>query len=306
MKKIFLTITALMLTLSLSLPAFASFPDVSESDASYTAISLLSALGIVDGDENGLFNPTEKVTRAEFAKLIVSLIGQENTANILTTTDFEDSKNHWAAGYIQVGVSLGYIDGYDDTHFGPEDTITYSQALKILVSVLGYDVYAKNSGGYPTGYITYANSLGITKNISGATTDTKITRELAAVLIYNSLNIPIVETSYDYSRVSYNTMDGKSGREYKTMLTEAHDTYIVLGRVTATSRLSKALSKNQVTYQVENSDNFDGKAYNKNTESVTMNIGGTGADSLLYYYTEAYVQKNTSNDEFTILSITVK
>lgn len=286
--------------------AFAEFPDVSETDGSYSAVSLLSALGIVEGDENGYFNPTEKVTRAEFTKMTVAMLGQTSAAESLTTTDFEDSKTHWAAGYIQMGVANGFINGYDDTHFGPDDTVTYAQAVKMLVSAAGYTIYAENSGGWPSGYIKYGGTLGITKSISGATNNTEITRELAAVLIYNTLTVPMVEVSYSSVNPVYSIMDGKSGRDYKTLLTERHNTYTVLGRVTETSRQSKALSKNQVIYQVEVSDNFDGNAYNKETEPVTMNIGSTNADDLLFYYTEAVVQKDTLNDEYTILSITEK
>ncbi|MGN1115319.1 MAG: S-layer homology domain-containing protein [Candidatus Ornithomonoglobus sp.] len=284
----------------------AEFPDVSESDGAYRAVSLLSALGIVEGDENGYFNPRNKVTRAEFTKMAVKMLNLEDAAQSITAVDFEDANDHWAAGYIQLGVSCGFINGYDDTHFGPDDTVTYAQAVKMLVAAAGYTVYAENSGGWPAGYMTYGSTLGITNKISGAKNDTEVTRELAAVLIYNTLSVPIVEISYSGSNPAYSIMDGKNGRDYKTMLTEKHDAYTVLGRITETSRQSKALSKNQVKYQVEVSDNFDGKAYSKESEPFTMNIGSTNAADLLFYYTEAVVQKDVLNDEYTILTITAK
>ncbi|MGN0182514.1 MAG: S-layer homology domain-containing protein [Candidatus Ornithomonoglobus sp.] len=304
-KKLVSAAAALAITVGAS-TAFAVFPDVSETDGCYTAVNLLSALGIVEGDENGYFNPSDKVTRAEFTKMVVNMIGQEDVANSLTTTDFEDSKEHWAAGYIQTGAANGFINGYDAAHFGPDDTVTYAQAVKMLVSVTGYTVYAENKGGWPAGYITYGSTLGITKNISGASNNTEITRELAAVLIYNALSVPLVEVSYSTVNPAYSIMDGKNGRDYKTLLTEKHDTYTVLGRITETSNQSKALSKNQVKYQVEVSDNFDGKAYSKAAESVTMNIGSTNAKDFFLYYTEAVVQKDALTDEYTILSITAK
>ena len=60
---------------------------------------------------------------------------------------------------IVVGVTGGIGNGM----FGPEDPVTYEQAVKMIVSALGYDLVANNKGGYPTGYLAVASSEGITK-----------------------------------------------------------------------------------------------------------------------------------------------
>ena len=301
MKKLISTLIAAAITAG-AIPAFASFGDVSEWDASYHAINELELLNIVDGDENGNFRPKEQLTRAEFVKLVVAALGEDNLAQSFNKTRFKDCEGHWAAGYIETGVADGFISGYDDEKFGPEDTVTFAQAIKMLVSAIGYETYAANSGGWPTGYMKYGSSLGITRGISGAANDAAVTRELAAVLVDNTIKIPLalIDTGGNLSK-----LDGTGGRDYETLLTYRHDTYIVKGRITETRGLNSSLKKDQVTYQVEVSDNFDGKAYNKTTEPFVMNIGNTKASDYLFYYTEALVRKD-DDDSYTILSIKEK
>ena len=307
MKKLISTLIAAVITAG-SIPAFATFGDVSEWDASYNAINELELLNIVDGDDDGNFRPKENLTRAEFVKLVVAALGEDNLAQSFNKTRFKDCEDHWAAGYIETGVVDGFISGYNDEEFGPGDTVTFAQAVKMLVSAIGYELYAENQGGWPTGYMTYGSSLGITKGISGAANDTAVTRELAAVLVDNTIKIPLVVIDAPTGRHHQTTLkklDGKEGRDYETLLTKCHDTYIVKGKITETRGLNSSLKKNQVTYQVEMSDNFDGKAYNRTAEPVVMNIGNTKASDYLFYYTEVLVHKD-DDDSYTILSIKEK
>ena len=174
MKKIISAALAAAVTIS-STSAFAAFSDVSEYTAAYTAINELEQLKIIDGDENGNFNPQQKLTRAEFAKLVVMALGEEDVARALTSTSFEDCAGHWAAGYIETGVADGFINGYSDTEFGPDDVLTYAQAVKMLVTAIGYSLYVDNQGGWPAGYLTQGARLGITARVS-ASNDTALTR----------------------------------------------------------------------------------------------------------------------------------
>ncbi len=295
-------IAAAMLTPS---AAFASFNDVNEYSAEYRMLAELEALGIVEGDGNGSFAPYDSVTRAEFTKLLITALGEEQTAASITATHFEDCRDHWAAGYIETGSAQGFIDGYDDKHFGPDDNVTYAQAVKLLVAAAGYSPYAENSGGWQTGYLRYGSSTGITKGVADVNNDTEINRLTAAQLLYNALDVPIVTTEYIGTKPQSVINDGRSGREYKTLLTERHDAYRVKGRVTGTSR-SSGLRKGYVDYQVEAADNFDGDAYGKNNaDTFQMYVGGSDMTNFLFIYTEALVKK-TDDGEYTLLSIKAK
>lgn len=289
----------------------ATFPDVDASASYAGAVSNLSALGIVQGDENGLFNPDNTVTRAEFAKMVVESLGKGDAAAAITSTDFADCVGHWGAGYIATGVSEGFINGYGDGNFGPNDTVTYAQAVKMLVAAIGYDMQATQVGGYPSGYLSYGSTLDITKGVSGVTNDTALTRAQCAVLVSNALQAPVcVVDGYTYGGLTGNVPQPNlvekngTGEEWQTLLTKFHDAYVVKGRVVNTSRTSSGLDAGEVQFQVESADNFDGE-YIVKSDPVTqdMLVGDTAAEDMFRVYAEAIVQYNDSTDEWTILSI---
>lgn len=311
LKKIFSAIAAAAIIMPTIV--YASFNDVNEYSSEYETIAELEVLGIIEGDENGNFNPYDTVTRAEFTKMVIMALNEEQVAKSITTTHFKDCEGHWAAGYIETGVSDGFINGYSKEEFGPDDNVTYAQAVKLLVSTTGYAAYAEAAGGWPIGYITYGGALGITKGISDVAADTEINRKTAAALIDNAIKIPITVIVWDTPYRSgmldgyhLEKQDGKEGRAYKTILTDRHNIYTVKGRVTDTSR-SSGLRKGYVNYQVESSDNFDGKAYSRaNTDTFQMKVGSSDMTSFLFIYSEALVYKDDMTDEYTILTIKAK
>ena len=245
--------------------------------------------------------------------MVIMALKEEQVAKSIKATHFKDCVEHWAAGYIEVGVSDGFINGYSDDEFGPDDNVTYAQALKLLVSTIGYAAYAEAAGGWPNGYISYGGTLGITKGISDVTSDTEINRKTAAILVDNAIKIPIMMTVWDspYGSGASNgyhleKQDGKEGRAYETLLTDRHKVYTVKGRITGTSR-SDGLRKGYVNYQVESSDNFDGTAYSKyNPETFRMKVGSSDMTDFLFIYSEALVHKDEMTDEYTILTIKAK
>ena len=291
----------------------ATFPDVDASASYAGAVSNLTALGIVQGDENGLFNPDNSVTRAEFAKMVVESLGKGDAAASITSTSFADCVGHWGAGYIATGVSEGFINGYGDGNFGPNDTVTYAQAVKMLVAAIGYDMQANYLGGYPSGYLSYGSTLDIIKGVSGVTNDTALTRAQCAVLVSNALQAPVcVIEGYTQGGLTgtvlqpnYVEKNGK-GEGWQTLLTKYHDAYVVRGRVTETSRTNSGLDAGEVMFRVESADNFDGEYITKsdeNTREEPMLVGDTAAEDMFRVYAEAIVQYDDNTDEWTILSI---
>ena len=300
-----------------SASAFAvTFPDV-DSSASYAAdVQTLSALGIVNGDDNGLFNPDKNVTRAEFAKMVVESLGEGSVAEATTTSKFTDAANstvHWAVGYIATGVSEGWINGYDDTTFGPDDSVTYAQAVKMLVSAIGYESYAQKQGGWPSGYLTFGNSLKITSGVAVSGQDAELTRAQCATLVANALEAPVVEYGdMEYGGILGNIpvqnlqqMNG-TGEGWQTLLTRKHDAYVVRGRVDATSRTNSGLDTDEVVFKVENAENFDGICYGSNHAAPTtvyVKVNDTDAANMLFEYAEAIIQKDENTDEYSFISI---
>lgn len=310
LKKVISSVAALTMVAS-SVAAFAvDFPDV-ESTASYAqAVQELSALDVISGYDDGTFGPDKLVTRAEITKMIVDALAERSSAEASTeSTKFADvSADHWAKGYINQGVANGFIAGMSDTEFDPDANVTYVQAQKMLVSAIGYEIYAQAQGGWPTGYKTYAASLDITKGISGITDSTELTRAQVAQMIDNAMDAPLCviaswKTEWNGSKTpNLEVRDGKEGRAYETLFTEKHDAYKVYGRVTETSKTG-SVDTDKVTFQVEKADNFDDEEVKADSPvSEDMYIGDSKADNYLRTYSQALIQKN-DDDEFTILSI---
>ena len=167
-----------------------AFSDIENADQQLKdAVSTMTTFGILNGYEDGTFRPEREITRAEFAKVIIATMLTEETVGG-DEARFEDvSDSHWAKDYIYLSRKLGIVNGVTETIFMPENNITYEQAVKMIVAALGYDAEAKQSGGYPAGYIAVATRLGITEGVSFKDAD-NATRANIVRMLNNALQIP--------------------------------------------------------------------------------------------------------------------
>lgn len=108
------------------------FGDVASERWSNDAISTLVNAGILKGYPEGDFRPGDKITRAEFATLVVNFEGVDETA----THSFSDLKGHWAEPYVATAVKKGWIAGYDDGTFNPNGYITRAEAMTLVNRIL--------------------------------------------------------------------------------------------------------------------------------------------------------------------------
>lgn len=214
----------------------AELPNDAQTSKYKTAIQTLFDLNILQGNEKGEFAPTSALTRAEAVKIIVELMyPPQNTTDV--SQAFSDVPgSHWAATYINIGVSEGFINGYDENTFGPDDNVTYAQAVKLLMASAHYTVDAEIAGGYPSGYISVAQSEGLTESLDELQADKPITREELAQLVYSFLEMPV----YLYDGISvtftgeavpkYSKRDG-NGEYYTSPLILYKDMYTLTGTV---------------------------------------------------------------------------
>ncbi len=162
----------------------------------------LAEYGVMEGDTDGNLRLEDSVTRAEMARIIVSLGGKKITAK--EDTEFSDVKaSHWASGYIKEAYMSGIIAGMGDGRYLPENNVTYEQAIKMLVCALGYGVKAEMKGGYPLGYIKTADEIGLLKELEfDGKSNAK--RGGIAVLVHNAFDIPLLEMqSFDAGSTTY-------------------------------------------------------------------------------------------------------
>ena len=192
-KRVFSLLLALVLTLSaaaIPVSAAESFSDVTDKKTAQN-VEVLRLLGVIEGNGAGQFNPSGLLTRAEFCKMVVVLMGKGSDAmRYKTVTIFPDVRaTHWAAGYVNLAVRQSepkLLAGLPDGTFQPDSYITYGQAVTILMRVLGFA--DKDSGGiWPDGYINLAKSTGVSAGVN-LTGSANITRAQAAQLFVNVLS----------------------------------------------------------------------------------------------------------------------
>lgn len=167
-----------------------TFSDIADSKYRDPIVTL-SKLKVIDGYEDGTFRPEGTITRAEFTKMLVCVMGYEDRP-YFGNPQFEDIEM-WAKNYITTAYGLGIVDGMDDYTFAPDDPVTYVQAQKMMVCALGYMENAVSAGGWPDGYIQLAGSLRLKNDISGVANDDPAPRGAIAQLMYNSLNVEMKE-----------------------------------------------------------------------------------------------------------------
>ena len=127
-------------------------------------VAILSELGIVEVGEEGLFMPYQRVTRAELAVMLKKLIRPENISSASKYSDVAD--NHYAIEAINYLSEQGYMSGYGNGIFKPDEEIKYLEMVKVAVSLLGYDKLAEVDGGYPQGYLKIAENIGILNGVN--------------------------------------------------------------------------------------------------------------------------------------------
>lgn len=164
-----------------------AFPDVPE-DADYAeAVEVLADLGIFTGDDKGNFKPNNTITRAECAAIICRMLGVEDEAKAMKNQVFPDvPASFWGAGYIAKAAELGIIGGYGNGKFGPNDSVTQVQVVKMLVCAIGLGDQAMEEGGWPNGYVKIASEYGIIEPLD-IHIDDVAPRWMIAILVYNAL-----------------------------------------------------------------------------------------------------------------------
>lgn len=225
MKKILTLLLSLIIVLGIvpSMTIAASINNVEDQ------INMIEKLGIyIEDDEMDYIE--DYVTREHYAQILSYFVGNDRSTGVKEfkgVSDYSDVPEGRASAYeIMLMTSKGYLSGYTDGTFHPEDAITLSEAVKTMVAVLGYDQIAKMNGGWPNGYVTTATDLklldGITLNIGDSLTKGDLTK-----LLWNTLNAEVLK--FNINTESANSED--------TLMNEL-DYYEVKGRVNAVGELA--------------------------------------------------------------------
>lgn len=210
-------LTALACLLA-ALPVFAQPQQARTIEPSYLA----EAGGILDG--LGIMNASdiearagEYVNRNEFAHIIASL-GRLATNEQPSFADVPEDE--WAAGAIAAVVRDGYMQDVGSNKFAPYIPVTYEEAMRAFIKLLGYDVM------YPyQSFAVICNQLKLTRSYPAGQ---KLTRGDVVEMAYTALDTPMMTMVSVGDSVQYDTS------EYNTLAVRVHELTRGTGVVSAT------------------------------------------------------------------------
>ncbi len=237
---------------------------------------VLNALNIGDFTDGDAY-----VTRGQFVSAVSDIMNYYQRPAPKDGV-FEDvSKDSQYSGGIYFAHDIKIISGYGGT-FGIDDIITYEEAIKILVSAMGYDYIASQKGGFPHGYIIIATQNDITEGISLNIGDELKASDVSA-LIVNAMNAPVLRQNGAGSNQSYEATQGRSFLyEYsKISLTNGVLTDDGLSSLWASSSVGEGKST---------------------IDNITYNSNGIDTSKFLGCYVDAYIRYDSGKNDIIYIS----
>ena len=132
----------------------ADYSDVYESEPVNEALDYLENSAIIEGYIDGTFQPLNLINRAEFTKMVVEAFTDETPDEDEYKDCFTDVANEWYAPYVCYSQDQEWVEGYGNGFFMPGDNITRAEAVKIIASVLDWELEA-------TWYDGHFNDIGV-------------------------------------------------------------------------------------------------------------------------------------------------
>ncbi len=227
----------------------------------YDGAKLVYDLGIMPAVYT---NPKKEITRGDFAVALTALLGLKETAKGLEDTKvFSDVEAGTELnGCINAIYYERLLSGYSSTSFQPDTAISCTDICKVLVTALGYKEAAESYGGYPSGYIRTAHSIGV---MDGVTADTSapVTAEQLAQILANASEINLMEQTQWVA--GYGAVYEKTD---KTLLLNS----MGLEKYTVTVSFASNNTKAKVTGKVYNKNNLKGIATEKTMSIQDIDI----------------------------------
>lgn len=183
----------------------ANYDDFSDKDkiVNKEAVSTLVELGVIAGKDDGTYDPTGIVTRAEMAKMICVVLngGKDPSLGDVTKYSYTDTVGHWAAPYIEYCAIRSIVAGKGDGTFAPNETVTGSQAAKMLLVAAGYQSAIEGFTGanWEVNTNVRANAVGLYDGLD-INPSQGLTRDSAAQMVYNILDVE--QVTYKYTLVA--------------------------------------------------------------------------------------------------------
>lgn len=177
----------------------AGYKDAADVSSTYAqAVDVLSAVGVLNGYEDGTFKPTSDISREEMAKMIAVLAnaGDDVSKLYATACTFADvAKDRWSASYVAYCAKTGIVAGRSATTFDPYGKVTGLETAKMLLVVLGFSAEEQGYVGadWKINVLRDAKNIGLLNGFeAGYDVDAAISRQEAAHMMLNALLTKVV------------------------------------------------------------------------------------------------------------------
>jgi len=210
-------IAGLMIAVSFAMAVSGPIAANRISAKSDTVNQIMKSIGIMKTDQGYLSNGSDIVNRGQFAQLLVNAsIYKGKVAKDTNVSLYGDVKqDYWAAAYIQTAINNGWMSGYLDGNFKPEKGITLQEAVKGVISLLGY-TNQDFSGNILNGQMALYQSKGLDKNIKKTRTQ-YLTVNDCNNLFYNLLSATTKDGKIYAQTLGY-TVDAKGNIDYMSII----------------------------------------------------------------------------------------
>ena len=308
MKKILLL--SIMIAVLLTSFGFAksTFPDVAGTKYE-DAVTSLNKNGVINGFPDGTFRPQSYVTRAELCKLLVEALDLKQYGNPISSF-LDVNYSDWYYEYVKAAVDNGIIIGYNDGTFRPNNNVSYSEMITMLIRAMGEEKHVKNKSDWPNAYITYAKNEGLLVNVSYWDVSMPALRGEVSIALYNMMDLldeiededdeeddtlyGFVTSTSKKNNVSYAKIDNKTYTVSSKSDSFTKDTFVVF-------------EKNYKTDEITLVESYSVKDLDGDADIITYASGKTGDQKLKINdntkYTEYY--SSSKNKSYVICVITV-
>ncbi len=181
------------------------FDDVYYGHENYSAIEYLKDNDVVEGYSDGDYKPENQINRAEFLKILMEAgdyMDEDYSCSAADKRQYKDVEDEWFAPYICKATDLGFVQGYEDGYFRPEQKINFVEASKIVANVLDLEVSADADDVWYKPYVVaLSNQSAVPETVKNLVHN--VTRGEMAEMVWRIQKSITFKTSPSYNKLAF-------------------------------------------------------------------------------------------------------
>ena len=230
-----------------------------------TAVQFAVTLGAMDNTQTGALNAA--VTRGAFARMLVAFstfresVGAQGTVGTLYTD--VPGTSPWAP-YIRIAVQQGWLNGYTDGSYRPDNAVTLEEACTAVLKLMGYKMTELN-GSFPNAQLNKASEIGLRTNLERKPGEA-MNYEDCAALLYNALTANTASGSAYGTSLGFTVSNGQV--DGSTVLMSSLQGPFVAGADTQLPFAPAAVYRNDKVSPSAELNQYDVYYYSENLQTV--------------------------------------